>query len=325
MAARPLVSVILPFYNTPPDFMREAFDSVLGQSYAHWELLLIDDGSAPDTSRLAHSYVAKHPGRVRCVEHPGHANRGMSASRNLGIAHAAGEYVAFLDADDVWMPHTLREQVAILEAQPRAAMVYGNAEYWYSWTGLREDQRRDFTPRLGISPNQLVDPPRLAVLFLDGRGAVPCPCSLMTRRRLFANGVVRFEEAFRGLYEDQVFYFQVCLQAPVFVSGRTWARYRQHSAMSTQVAADNHQLEAARLAFLLWLKQYLQERHIRDVEVWQSLAQQMWLCSVGSGTGWRRSALATARWAKKWVLRLQRHVLPTPLQRWIWLRGQASG
>jgi glycosyltransferase involved in cell wall biosynthesis len=85
---------------------------------------------------------------VRYLQHPGHANLGMSASRNLGIRQADGPYMAFLDADDVWLPAKLEQQVALLEAWPEAAMVYGPTLWWYSWTERLEDQGRDF-----IHPN----------------------------------------------------------------------------------------------------------------------------------------------------------------------------
>jgi glycosyltransferase involved in cell wall biosynthesis len=69
--------------------------------------------------------------KVRYLEHPGHENRGMSASRNLGITHAKGEYIALLDSDDVWLPHKLQQQVAILNSHPEAIMVYELSEYWH--------------------------------------------------------------------------------------------------------------------------------------------------------------------------------------------------
>ena len=59
----------------------------------------------------------------------------MSASRNLGVRHAKGRYIAFLDADDVWLPWKLEHQVGLLNSHPEAGMVYGPAQWWYSWNG----------------------------------------------------------------------------------------------------------------------------------------------------------------------------------------------
>ncbi|HEX8089705.1 MAG TPA: glycosyltransferase family 2 protein, partial [Blastocatellia bacterium] len=101
MSDNSLVSVIIIFLNAE-EFIAEAIESVFDQTYSDWELLLVDDGSTDASAEIALRYAAGYRGRVRYLEHEGHQNRGMSASRNLGIASARGEFVAFLDADDVW-------------------------------------------------------------------------------------------------------------------------------------------------------------------------------------------------------------------------------
>src|SRR5918999_1055965 len=115
MSSKPLVSVIMIFLNAEK-FIEEAIESVFAQTYDSWELLLVDDGSTDDSTDIALRYAQQNPERVRYLEHDSHLNRGMSASRNLGITHAIGEYIAFLDADDVWLPHKLEQQVAILSS-----------------------------------------------------------------------------------------------------------------------------------------------------------------------------------------------------------------
>src|SRR5213594_1272983 len=148
MSGNPLVSVVIIFLDAGR-FLEEAIESVFAQTYEEWELLLVDDGSTDKSRSIAERYVVQYPAKVRCLEHEGHQNRGMSASRNLGIAHTKGEYIAFLDADDVWLPHKLEQQVAIMDSQPAAAMVYGATQYWHSWTGNPEDLGRDRLPKLG--------------------------------------------------------------------------------------------------------------------------------------------------------------------------------
>src|SRR6266545_5517239 len=112
------VSVVIIFLNAAK-FIEEAISSVFAQTYNGWELLLVDDGSTDGSTQIARKYAASYPGKIFYIAHEGHKNRGMSASRNLGIRHARCEYVAFLDGDDVWLPHKLREQVAIMRAQPK--------------------------------------------------------------------------------------------------------------------------------------------------------------------------------------------------------------
>src|SRR4051812_22103421 len=106
----PAVSAIIIFLNAER-FLSEAVESVIAQTHKDWELLLVDDGSADGSTTLAQGFAARHPDRVRYLEHPAHQNRGMSASRNLGLANSTGDHVAFLDADDVWLPHKLAEQL----------------------------------------------------------------------------------------------------------------------------------------------------------------------------------------------------------------------
>src|SRR5215207_11709928 len=110
MTSKLLVSSVMIFLNAEK-FIEEAIESVFAQTYDNSELLLVDDGSTDDSTQIALRYAERDPEKVRYLEHPGHRNRGMSASRNLGVSHAEGEYVAFLDADDVWLPYKLQRQV----------------------------------------------------------------------------------------------------------------------------------------------------------------------------------------------------------------------
>src|SRR5215207_10417359 len=100
MNKAPTVSVIMIFFNLET-FLKEAIESVRAQTYEDWELLLIDDGSIDGSSSIALDFAKLDQKKVRYFEHSDHTNRGMSASRNLGIANAKGTYITFLDGDDV--------------------------------------------------------------------------------------------------------------------------------------------------------------------------------------------------------------------------------
>src|SRR5918998_4447503 len=228
MSRKPLVSSIMIFLDAEK-FIQEAIESIFAQTYNNWELLLVDDGSTDGSTEVALRYAREHPEKVRYLEHDNHQNRGMSASRNLGISNAKGEFIAFLDADDVWMPHKLEQQVAILSTQPKAAMLYGRTQLWYSWSGKPEDIKRDQVTELPVRPNTPVEPPTLLAHFLqDPNIYFPCTCSVLVRREVIA-AVGGFEENFRDAYEDMAFYAKVSLKAPVFVAGGCWDRYRIHS------------------------------------------------------------------------------------------------
>jgi glycosyltransferase involved in cell wall biosynthesis len=270
MSNQPLVSVVIIFLDAGR-FIQEAIESVFAQTYPAWELLLVDDGSSDASTAIARRYAELYPERVRYLEHLGHANRGMSASRNLGIRDAQGRYIAFLDADDVWFPNALAEQVAILESHPEAAMVYGPIQWWYSWTRKPEDHERDYVEKLGVPPDTVIQPPRLLALFLRDKAAVPS--GILVRRQIIER-VGGFEDAFRGEYEDQVFCAKICLNAPVFASGRSWYRYRQHADSCVSIGLNTGQTHYARLIFLNWLKQYLHDQRVKDPPVWWALTQE---------------------------------------------------
>jgi len=96
---KPIVSIITPFLDAQ-DFLQEAIESVIAQTYEHWELLLVDDGSTDKSTTIAQEYAAQYPNKIRYLDHENHQNRGKSTSRNLGIQQAKGSYITFLDADD---------------------------------------------------------------------------------------------------------------------------------------------------------------------------------------------------------------------------------
>jgi len=268
----PRVSVVVPFLNMEK-FLAEAIESVFAQTYGDWELLLVDDGADDGSTGCAQRYAWRYPDRAKYLQHPGHENRGASAARNLGLRNATGEYVAFLDADDVWLPGKLDRQVEILGRVPEAGMIYGATEYWYSWTGKPGDIARDAVRDLGVEGNTVLWPPTLLTLFL--RGAAPTPsCSNVMVRRTVVNRVGGFDDTFRRVYTDQVFWAKVCLATPVFVSTECWDRYRQRTDSSYSGVRGTAIREQARAAYLAWLEQYLTAHGVESAEVWKALREK---------------------------------------------------
>lgn len=279
MTRKPLVSAITIFLNGEK-FIEEAIESVFAQTYDNWELLLVDDGSTDGSTAIAQRYAQQYPDKVRYLEHEGHQNRGMSATRNLGIRHAKGEYIALLDADDVWLPQKLERQVAILESHPEAKVVSSSTQYWYSWTGKPEDAQRDYVRELKLPPNRLFEPPKLLTLLLERKALTPATCSVLMRREIF-DAIGGFEELFRGMFEDQAFFSKVYLKVPVFVESSYWDRYRQHPDSTCSIAQKEgkfHRLKPnpIQLNFLNWLAEYLTQQGVKDTEVWQALQKGLW-------------------------------------------------
>ena len=117
----PVVSVIIPTYNRWP-MVGEAIESVLAQSYRSWELIVVDDGSTDDTSERLALYGSK-------IKYISRQRSGVAAARNHGIASATGQYVAFLDSDDLWMPRKLEVQTAFMEQHPNV-QICQTEEIW---------------------------------------------------------------------------------------------------------------------------------------------------------------------------------------------------
>lgn len=297
----PIASVVVIFLNARA-FLKQAIESVIAQTYQNWELILVDDGSNDGSSEVALRYARLCPTRISYVEHERHRNLGKSTSRNLGLQKAQGDYVAFLDADDVWLPQKLAEQIKVLESNPRTVMVYGPSLYWYTWSGEGAIQGTDAVSSVGVTPQQIYDPPVLMRLFLLNGGIVPGICSLVARRPAVAM-LGGFDESIQDLYEDQTLIAKLCLHGPVYVDNGCWDKYRQHRGSSSFQAIASGvyhpwRPNKAKLTFLLWLAQYLKEQSIADPDLWSAMEHQLWpyrYPRLGYLLGIVRSAIEFAR------------------------------
>lgn len=270
MTSRPLVSILMPVFNGA-QFLAEAVESVRAQTYSDWELFICDDGSTDGTEELARSYAEEEPRRIRVLAHPEHQNLGASATRNLGLRHALGELVALLDADDVWLPHKLEEQTALL-ARSSAGVLVGASRYWYGWTGDPADADRDWTPSTGFPSPSLLEPPTLLTAILERRAAVPVPCSIVARHEAVRR-VGGFEDEFRRLYDDQVFYAKLFLNTRVLLVDTCWDLYRQHPK---SICATDIDTPEVRLRYLRWLRRYLQQQEVAEPTLWTALRREIW-------------------------------------------------
>ncbi len=117
----PRISVIIPCYNHGR-YLPEAVASVVAQTFADWELIIVDDGSTDDSAAIAEQLIAQYPGQTMRLLRQ--ANQGLSASRNSAIRLARGSYILPLDADDQIEPDMLAETLAVLERRPEVGFVY---------------------------------------------------------------------------------------------------------------------------------------------------------------------------------------------------------
>jgi glycosyltransferase involved in cell wall biosynthesis len=234
-------------------FLAEALDSIRAQTETDWEAIVVDDGSRDGTAAIAAGFVARDPSRFRLVAHPGAANRGMSASRNLGVAHARGTFVTFLDHDDAMLPEKLARQSALLERHRGCAAVIGPNIRWHSWRG---DGAADGVQDLGVATDARLAAPGLLPVFLVRTSATPQ--SPMVRREAI-DAVGGFDEAFTDMYEDQVFLAKLFLAHDVWIDGVALHRYRQHADSCVNRAHREGRHRAARRRYLRWLRARLAE------------------------------------------------------------------
>ena len=262
------ISVIMIFLNAEK-FIKEAIESVLAQTYVQWELLLVDDGSNDGSTVIAKTYAQQFPDKIKYFEHAGHQNRGTGPSRDLGCKKAQGEYLAFLDSDDIYLPQKLEKQSEILVRNPNAAMVYGPTLNWYGWTGQKADLARDQVRQLGVPLNKFYEPPQLMTVYLAEGRYVPCICGLLVRKNALAK-VGGFEAGFKGLFEDQVFCAKIALNYPIYVAEDCWDKYRKHSdsicakANAIESRSDPQQTHNQKLIYLQWLSQYVSQQKFKD-------------------------------------------------------------
>jgi glycosyltransferase involved in cell wall biosynthesis len=112
----PLISVVIPVYNGEKT-IQETIKSVLNQTFQSLELIIVNDGSNDETLKVIS--IIKDP-RIKVFSYP---NAGLSASRNRGLAHATGEYISFIDADDLWTPDKLEAQLKVLQENPKRLLL----------------------------------------------------------------------------------------------------------------------------------------------------------------------------------------------------------
>ncbi|EOP70693.1 N-acetylgalactosaminyl-diphosphoundecaprenol glucuronosyltransferase [Bacillus cereus VDM006] len=160
-----LVSVITPSYNSSP-FIKETIESVQAQSYSNWEMIIVDDKSTDDSVHVIKQYIEKDP-RIKLITLT--QNVGAARARNIALKEAQGDYIAFLDSDDLWLPTKLKEQVAFMQN--------GNLAFSFTSYSLIDEQ--------GNSMNIKVNAPKVVdYKYLLGNTTIGCLTVMLDRHQL---------------------------------------------------------------------------------------------------------------------------------------------
>jgi len=181
----PLVSVIIPAYNAEP-YLRRAIDSVLAQTYPCIEIIVINDGSTDGTEPLVNSYTNQ------AIHLVSKENGGMSSARNAGIRAAQGEFIAYLDADDYWMPTKITAQVALLQSNP---------DIGFCSTLTRVETPDGLFVNEWSCPNIQVS--TLHTIFLNNSAIAGSASSILARKSIQDKAGI-FDEALTGLEDTDM-------------------------------------------------------------------------------------------------------------------------
>lgn len=197
----PTISVIIPAYNSGP-YLDEAVRSVIAQTFPDWECIVVDDGSTEDLSR-----VEKMDPRVRLIRQP---NRGVSAARNNGMLRSIGEYIAFLDHDDVWLPGKLEKHVSVFRADPTIGLSHTSFD-------LIDAEGKRVGPGW-VSPME-------GYLEMLSRG---CPLPSMAAIRRECVGAAGLFDPFHPMVQDMDFFLRVAFYFGVKFIPAVESLYRLH-------------------------------------------------------------------------------------------------
>lgn len=229
----PLVSIIVPAYNAE-SFIAQTVQSVIDQTYTHWKLIIINDGSTDGTAAYLETLV--HPA-IKVIHQ---CNKGVSAARNVGLEQTVGEYITFLDADDILTPNSLEIRVRFLNEHPEVDLVDG-------WISVR-DESLGFEFKLYKPYYQGLLLPRL--LRLDP-GVFLMPSYMFRKDKLYET---RFNEHMTHC-EDFLFFMELASRSQIVYSFVTEVvllyRRPKNSAMSNTQGIENGYLQLLRKSGLL--------------------------------------------------------------------------
>ena len=219
-----LISVIIPSYNQG-NYLGETLYSVLDQTYPHFEAIVVDDGSTDDTAEIVRSF---EDARIHYIYQE---NRGLSSARNTGIHHSQGEFLTYLDSDDLFLPEKLEILVAAMRARPELGLVAGKA---IPIDGQGHRIGKIFSTPLTADPTQLL---------LSN----PLHVGSVLMRRDWQNKAGFFDENLRS-YEDWDMWLRLLrLECPMGWVDKPVSLYRFHRDQMTRIGT---QMTAATFAVL---------------------------------------------------------------------------
>ncbi len=221
----PTVSVITPVYNGER-YLRAALDSLLAQTYPDWELVIVDDGSTDGTPDILASYSDR---RIVKLRQP---NSGEAAARNAGLANAHGEYIAFLDADDLYLPTALADFTAFMDTHPQIDAVFSDG-YFCDESDQRLMRLSEHRP--GIYTGHILEP------LVLSPSVITVPVCTMTRRAAIEREQLQFDQQL-VIGPDWDFWIRLARYARFAYLDKLTCMYRIHSTNIQRTSGQQKRL-----------------------------------------------------------------------------------
>ena len=205
----PQVDVIIPAYNAAR-YLPTALESVVAQTFEDWRILLVDDGSTDDTGEVVAPFIERLGDKLKYIRQ---ANGGVSAARNCAIRHSSAQFLALLDADDLWLPYRLSESLKCFENAPQVGLAYGNI--------ARIDQAGEVIET--FKGRQRHGEGRVAPYIFMRK--IQLPTSTITFRRACVDAVGGFDESLR-VTEDRDLWLRIAFLYEVAACPAVTVHYR---------------------------------------------------------------------------------------------------
>lgn len=229
------VGVVIPLYNAQP-FLRQAVDSALAQPEVH-QIIIVDDASSDGSFALA-SALASANSRVQVLQHAEQLNRGAGATRNLGLCYCDQPYIAFLDADDYYLPERFARAQTMLEATPALTGVYEGVGTILEDNETRQRWQQAWSGRKVTGLTKVAPPERLFEILLKG-GQGHFHLDGLTVRREGLEAVGPFNESLR-LHQDTEFCLRLAATTQLQAGRLQPVAMRRFHASSRILAAREH-------------------------------------------------------------------------------------
>lgn len=233
-------SIVTPVFNCS-EYLEEAVYSVINQTFSNWELIIIDDGSTDTSLSLAKNMELKDS-RIRVLQHSLGVNRGVSASRNLGMNSAKGKWIALLDADDTWVMHKLEKEYSVISDNEGLVLVYSNAIMLYSGS---KTKRKNNIYGSGIE-GRVKDPFRKLI------NGFHIPTSGLSFNSEILAETGGFNENIR-FSEDTLFIHQVLETGDIYYINEILGAFRFHEHSSSKLTSNSNKISARYKVYSLLL------------------------------------------------------------------------